>query len=152
MKWKGSELIWYWADCTTLPLDRTDDLDLGFSRSDSEIAISQEWGGRLTWNEKDVSHPFITIILTSVTMVGWADVRDSERGDFRHWRAVYISSYFCWSDSLFKMAFHMTDTTALHRLSLWSLIQNQSQTEKCLLVWYIHIYAVTSIAPLTNRD
>ena len=78
LKWKGSKLIWYWADCTTLPLDHTYDLDLGVSRSESEIAISQEWGSRLAWNEKDVSHPFITMILTSVTMVGWADVRDNE--------------------------------------------------------------------------
>ena len=32
---------------------------------------------------KDVSHPFMTMILTCVTMVGWADVPDSDRGDFR---------------------------------------------------------------------
>ena len=43
-------------------------------------------------NEKDVSHPFMTMILTSVTMVGWADVQDSDRGDFRRRRAVDISS------------------------------------------------------------
>ena len=78
VKWKGSELIWYWADCMTLPLDHTHGLDLGVSRSESEIATSQEWGGWLTWNENDVSHPFMTMILTSVTMVGWADVPDSE--------------------------------------------------------------------------
>ena len=54
-------------------------------------AISQEWDGWLTWNEKDVSHQFMTMILTSVTMVGWADVLDSERGDFRHQRSVDIS-------------------------------------------------------------
>ena len=38
--WKGSELIWYWADCMTLPFDHTHDLDLGVSRSESEIALS----------------------------------------------------------------------------------------------------------------
>ena len=48
--------------------------------------------GRLIWNEKDASHPFMTIILTSVTMVGWADVPDSDRGDIRHQCAVDISS------------------------------------------------------------
>ena len=97
VKWKGSELIWYWTDRLTLPLDHTHDIDLGVSKSESEIAISQEeWGGRLTWNEKDVSHPFMTMILTSVTMVGWADVPDSERGDFRRRRAVDISSYLKW--------------------------------------------------------
>ena len=85
VKWKRSELIWYWADCMTLPFDHTHDLDPGveISRSESEIALSQEWDGRLTWNEKDVSHPFMTMILTSVTMVGWADVPDSDWGDFR---------------------------------------------------------------------
>ena len=71
VKWKGSELIWYWANCMTLPFDHTHDLDLGVSRSESEIALSQEWGSLLTMNEKDASHPFMTMILTCVTMVGW---------------------------------------------------------------------------------
>ena len=48
VKWKGSELIWYWADCMTLPFDHIHDLDFGVSRSDFEIALSQEWGGLLT--------------------------------------------------------------------------------------------------------
>ena len=42
--------------------------------------------------QKDKSHPFMTMILASVTMVGWADVP----GDFRHWRAVNISSFLQW--------------------------------------------------------
>ena len=29
VKWKGSELIWYWTDCITLPFDHTHELDLG---------------------------------------------------------------------------------------------------------------------------
>ena len=78
----------------TLPFDHTHDLDLGVSRSESELTLSQEWDGRLTWNEKGVSHPFMTIILTNVTMVGWADVMDSDRGDFRRRSAVDISSLF----------------------------------------------------------
>ena len=45
------------------------------------------------WNEKDVSHPFMTMILISLTMVGWADVPDSDWGDFRCWHAVDISSF-----------------------------------------------------------
>ena len=93
VKWKGSELIWYWADYMTLPFDHTYDLDLGVSMSESEIALSQEWCGRLAMNEKDKSHPFMTMILTCVTMVGWADVPNSDRGDFRRRRAVDISSY-----------------------------------------------------------
>ena len=30
------------------------DLDPGFSRSNFEKVISQEWDGQLTWNERDV--------------------------------------------------------------------------------------------------
>ena len=67
-------------------------LTLGVSRSESETALSQEWGAWLTWNEKDASHPFKTMILTSGTMVGWADVPDSDWGDFLRRRAVDISS------------------------------------------------------------
>ena len=62
------------------------------SRSESEIALSQEWDGPLTWNVNDVSHTFMTMILTSVTMVGWVDVPDSDWGDFRCWSALDISS------------------------------------------------------------
>ena len=92
VKWKGSELIGYWADYMTLPFDHTHDLDLAVSRSESEITLSQEWHVRLTWNEKDGSHPFMTMILTSVTVVGWVDVPDRDRGDFRRGRVVDISS------------------------------------------------------------
>ena len=74
VKWKGSELIWYWANPMTLPFDHTHDFDLGVSRSESELALSQELGDRLTRNKKDLGHPFMTMMLTSVTMVGWADV------------------------------------------------------------------------------
>ena len=98
VKWKGSELIGYWADYMTLPFDHTHDLDLGVSRSESEIAFSEEWGGRLTWNEKDVSHPFITMILT---MVGRVDVPDGDWGDFRRWRTVDISSCFSYGKRMF---------------------------------------------------
>ena len=79
----------------TLPFDYTHDLDLGveISRSESEIALSQEWDGRLTWDEKGVSYPFMTMILTSVIMLGWADVPDSDWGDFTCRRAVDISSF-----------------------------------------------------------
>ena len=53
----------------------------------------QEWGGGLTMNEKDVSYPFMSMILTCVTMLGLADVQDSDRGDFGRRRAVDISSF-----------------------------------------------------------
>ena len=77
----------------TLPFDHTHDLDPGVSRSESGIALFEEWNGWLTWNEKDVSHPFETMIFTNVTMVAWAGVPDNDRGGFRRWRAVDISSF-----------------------------------------------------------
>ena len=54
----------------TLPFDHTHDLEVEISRSEYEIALCQEWDGRLTWNEKDMSHPLMTTILTSVTWWG----------------------------------------------------------------------------------
>ena len=76
----------------TLPFDQTHDLDLGVSRSQARIALSQEWDGQFTRNEKYVGHSFMTMILTRVTMVGWAGVPNSNRGDFRRQGAIDISS------------------------------------------------------------
>ena len=45
----------------------------------------------IDWNEKDV-HYQLTMILTSVTMVAWADVPDSDLRDFRRRRTIDISS------------------------------------------------------------
>ena len=91
----------------TLPFDHTHHptLELKISWSKSYIALSQEWDSWLTWNEQDVSHPFMTMILTNVTMVGWADVPDSDWGDFRRRRAVDISSLAC---LLFENVLHLS--------------------------------------------
>ena len=45
----------------------------------------------------------MTMILTSVTKVGWADVQDSDWGDFRRRRAVDISIFFRGHPSNFKV-------------------------------------------------
>ena len=138
MKWKRSELIWYWADCMTLPIDHTHDLDLGveISRSESEIALSQEWDSLLTWNEKDASNPFMTMILTSVTMVGWADVPHSDWGDFRRRRAIDIFSF----DYFFILWASFTDT---YITKYWDGHKNDS------IGWDViyHLYPfITSVA------
>ena len=41
----------------TLSFDHIHDLDIGvkISKSESEIALYQEWDGRLTWNKKNES-------------------------------------------------------------------------------------------------
>ena len=41
-KLRASKLIGY---CMILPFDHTHDLDLGVSKSESEIVLSQEWDG-----------------------------------------------------------------------------------------------------------
>ena len=125
VKWKRSELIWYWADCMTLPLDHTHALDPGvqISRQESEIALSQEWDGPLTWNKKDVSHLFITMILTSVTMMGWADVPDNDWGEFRRQRAVDISSCNCiWNVSNQNLTKPAYDLNILDIVDILSVI------------------------------
>ena len=47
VKQKGSNtLIWFWANYVTSTFYHSRNLDLGFSRSYSEIAISQDWHRR----------------------------------------------------------------------------------------------------------
>ena len=48
MERKGYESIGWYTFFVTLSYD----LDLGFSRSKFENAVSQEWEGQLTWNQK----------------------------------------------------------------------------------------------------
>ena len=55
MGWKGCESIECWTHVVAFNFPLTHDLDHGFSRSNFENAVSQEWEGRLTWNERDVS-------------------------------------------------------------------------------------------------
>ena len=54
MKRKGWESIGCYTHFVTFDVHFTHDLDLGFSRSNFENAVSQEWEGRLTWNERDL--------------------------------------------------------------------------------------------------
>ena len=51
MEPKGCESIGCYTHFVTL----NHDLDLGFSRSNFEKVVSQEWDGPLKWNERDVS-------------------------------------------------------------------------------------------------
>ena len=55
MKRKGCESIECWTHGVTFNVHLTHDIDLGFSRSNFEFALSRDWEGRLTWNERDVS-------------------------------------------------------------------------------------------------
>ena len=55
MEGKGCESIGCYTHFETFNVHFTHDLDLGFLRSNFENAVSQEWEGRLTWNERDLS-------------------------------------------------------------------------------------------------
>ena len=55
MERKGCESIECYTHFVTFNFDLNHDLDFGFSRSHFEKVVSQEWDGRLTWNERDVS-------------------------------------------------------------------------------------------------
>ena len=64
VKRKGDASVGYWVNYVTLIFDLTNDLDLVVSRSRFEIALFEEWGGWLTWNERDVSRYFMTMTVT----------------------------------------------------------------------------------------
>ena len=53
MEQKRCESIGCYTPFVTVNIPLTH--DLGFSRSKFEKVLSQEWDGRLTWNERDVS-------------------------------------------------------------------------------------------------
>ena len=119
VKWKESEFLWYWANGMTLPFGHFHDLDFGISRPESEIALLQEWGGWLTWKVKDENHPYVTVILTSMIMAGWADVPESDRGDFRRRGAVHISS----SNS---SVIFLTVPTTYFEVSIWYVTRSMT--------------------------
>ena len=110
---KGGAVVGYWVNYVTLIFDPTHDLDLVVSRSKFEIALFEEYGGGGVgvgvgggWGVGWVGGGLIymerkgcdSIIHDHdhdlwVTMVGWVDVPYSDRGDFRHRRAIDISSF-----------------------------------------------------------
>ena len=52
VKWKGSELIGFWADCITLPFDHTPWPWPCFKvRVGNSLISRTEWNSRLTWNK-----------------------------------------------------------------------------------------------------
>ena len=70
MEWNGCK----WTECrthvVTFNFDLTYDLDLEFSMSNFEIAVSHECDGRLTWNERDKSRQGViaTLWLWAMTL------------------------------------------------------------------------------------
>ena len=68
MELKGCESIECWTHVVTFKVHVTHDLDLGFSRSNFENAVSQECEERLIWNERNVSRWDVTPCLWLSTL------------------------------------------------------------------------------------
>ena len=77
MERKGCESIGCYTHFVTLNVHFTHDLNLGFSKSNFENAVSQEWEGRLTWNERDLSRQnvgpmlWLSMFTSSITLKFW---------------------------------------------------------------------------------
>ena len=89
-------------DYMTLSLDHTHDLDLGSFKVSVWNNLFSGRGWPIDMERKgcelSIHAPWYWLV-TSVTMVGWVDVPDSDRGDFRRWHAVDIPSYYVISGS-----------------------------------------------------
>ena len=84
-----------------LPFDHTHDLGLEVSRSESGNSLISGMGQPIDMESKGCESSIHDHgIDLSVTMVGWADVPDSDRGDFRRWRATDIPSWFSTNNTL----------------------------------------------------
>ena len=70
------------ASNIVISYDLCHDLDLGFARSNFEIARSQEWEGWLILDKRDGWRSFMTMTDLLVTRVKCKDLSDSNRGDF----------------------------------------------------------------------
>ena len=65
-----------------LDFDLTHDLDLGCFKVKFRNSFILGMGRLIDMERKGYESSFMTMILTSATMVGWADVPDIDRGDF----------------------------------------------------------------------
>ena len=98
MERKGCESIGCYTHFVTSNVHFTHDLDLGFSRSNFENAVSQEWEGRLIWNEKDLSRQnvgpmlWLSMFTSSMTLTldfqGQILKKSNLRNGMAHWHGT----------------------------------------------------------------
>ena len=69
MEWKECESIGCYTHFVTFNFDLKHDIDLGFARSNFEKVVSQEWDGRLTWNQRDVGRWNVRLMLWLSTVL-----------------------------------------------------------------------------------
>ena len=65
------------------------------------------------------------MMLTSLTMVGWADVPDSDWGDFRRRRAVDISSCVMWNEYEWRDITFLNKNVLNFELEVSGLLRSQ---------------------------
>ena len=103
---KGCELIGCYTHFVTFNVQLTHDLDLGFSRSNFENAVSQEWEGKLTWNERDLSRqnvgPMLWLSMFTSSMTLTFDFQDQilKKSYFRNGMADWHGTKGMWVDRM----------------------------------------------------
>ena len=98
MEQKGCESTECWTHVVTFNSDHTHELDLEFSTSDFEIAVSQEWEGRLTWNERDMSRYTYFVTLSYDRDLGFS--RSNFENTVRNERAVWHGTKGLWVERI----------------------------------------------------
>ena len=106
MEWKGCESIGCYTHFVTLNAHFTHDLDLRFSRSNFENAVSQEWEGRLTWNERDLSRQnvgpmlWLSMFTSSMTLTLDFQGQIMKKSYLRNGRADWHGTKGIWVDRM----------------------------------------------------
>ena len=81
LMWNEKEVSWYDTGLPVWHCPLTTPMTLTLEFQGQSLKLLYLRNGVADWHgTKRMSHPFMTMILTSVTMVGWADVPDSDVG------------------------------------------------------------------------
>ena len=105
--WHGTKAMW--IDRMLHPLCDFEwplDLDLGFSRSNFENAVSQEWEGRLTWNKRDLSRQnfgpmlWLSMFTSSMTLTLYFQGQILKKSNLRNGMADWHRTKGMWVDRM----------------------------------------------------
>ena len=124
MKRNGCESIGCYTHFVTLNVHFTHDLDLGFSRSNFENAVSQEWEGRLSWNEKDLSRqnvgPMLWLSMFTSSMTLTLDFQGQilKKSNLRNGLADWHGTKWMWVDRMRKTHIVTSNFDLTHELDL----------------------------------
>ena len=117
MERKWCESTECWTHVVTFNFDLTRDLDLDFLTSNFEIAVSQEWVGRLTWNH--ISRSDVRLILWLWTLTSlW---------QLRHHAVPWNSMETLETPHQISQSFRECNRTSDRRLNVINVILNCKQ-------------------------